>query len=116
MTDTTHDAQTPAVITRYLKAVDDTDFKALASCFTPDGSVVDEDITYRGRNEIIGWREATASKWEYSSSVKSTKALSATECLAVVHVEGNFPGGEADLTYRFSLDDGLISALSIVQD
>jgi len=31
-----------------------------------------------------------------------------------VHIEGDFPGGVADLTYRFALRDGLIADLSIV--
>jgi hypothetical protein len=109
------DNQVPAVITRYLQSADGSDFEALAACFTPDGTVVDEEVTYRGRREIVGWRESTGAKWEYTSSVKSIEPLSDHECLAVVHVEGNFPGGVADLRYRFVLEDGLISSLTIVQ-
>jgi hypothetical protein len=29
-------------------------------------------------------------------------------------LEGNFPGGVADVTYRFTMADDLITALSIV--
>ena len=31
-----------------------------------------------------------------------------------VHLEGNFPGGQVDLTDRFALRDGRIASLEIV--
>jgi hypothetical protein len=33
--------------------------------------------------------------------------------VAVIHIEGDFPGGVADLDYRFTLDGDLIGELSI---
>jgi len=55
----------PAVIARYLAAAPAGDFVALADCFTVDGTVTDEGHTYRGRPEIIGWRESLASQFTY---------------------------------------------------
>jgi len=46
----------PAVVTRYLAAADAGDLPTLADCFASDGTVLDEGRTYRGRGEIIGWR------------------------------------------------------------
>jgi hypothetical protein len=104
----------PDVITRYLRAADEQDAKKLAGCFTADGTVLDEGVTYVGRDEIIGWREGALSKWTYTTTVLRTESVSDLEHLVFAHIEGDFPGGVADLTYRFALDDELISALSIV--
>jgi uncharacterized protein (TIGR02246 family) len=105
----------PDVISRYLRAADEKDPEGLAACFTADGTVVDEGIVYRGHDEIVSWRESTLGKWEYMSTVTRTESVSAQEQLAFVHVEGNFPSGQADLTYRFRLEDGMVAALSIVE-
>jgi hypothetical protein len=103
----------PAVVTRYLAAADAGDLAALADCFTSAGTVTDEGRTYRGREEIIGWREALAGKWTYTSTVSGSRPISAQEHNVSVHVEGNFPGGVADLRYRFTLREGLIEDLTI---
>jgi hypothetical protein len=108
MTDTT-----PAVVPRYLSAADSGNFGALAECFALSGSVVDEGETHRGHAEIIGWREALAGKWVYTSTVTGSKAIGTDDYRVHVHVEGNFPGGVADLAYRFRLHDGLIDELFI---
>jgi hypothetical protein len=102
----------PAVVTRYLAAADLADFVALAECFTLDGRVLDEGNSYRGRAAIIGWRQALAGQWSYTSTVTGSEGQG-KEHLVRVRVEGNFPGGVADLTFRFSLRDALISELVI---
>lgn len=90
MTDTA-----PAIVTRYLGAADAGDIPALAECFTADGTVLDEGRTYRGHAEIVGWREALAGKWTYTSTVTGSDPISADEYLVSVHVAGDFPGGDA---------------------
>ena len=105
----------PAVVTRYLEAADRGDAEALAACFTPEGTVVDEGVTYRGRQEIIGWRHQLSSTWEYTSTVTSSRSLDEHRFRVGVLVEGNFPGGRADLTYSFSVDGDQLTALAIVE-
>lgn len=107
------DITTPAVVTRYLNAAGAADVTGLAECFTPDGTVLDEGRTYVGRDAIIGWREALAGAWTYTSTVTDSEPISADEFRVQVRVEGNFPGGVANLNYRFSIRDGLIAALTI---
>jgi hypothetical protein len=104
----------PDVITRYLKAADEQDFQALADCFTPAGTVLDEGHTYSGREEIIGWREALIGKYTYTSTVTGSEMVTGDEHRVTVRVEGDFPGGVADLTYTFILAGGLIAALKII--
>lgn len=103
----------PAVITRYLAAAPAGDFAAVADCFTVDGTVTDEGKTYRGRPEIIGWRESLASQFTYTATVTSSEPRNDSEYRIMAHLVGDFPGGVADLTYRFTLRDGLIADLSI---
>ena len=106
---------TPDVISRYLRAADRKEIEALASCFAPEGIVVDEGITYRGHDQIVGWRQSLASTWEYTSALRRVEPAGPGEWNASVHIEGNFPGGQADLTYSFIVVDDKVSALSIVE-
>jgi hypothetical protein len=103
----------PTVVTRYLAAASAGDFAELADCFTANGAVTDEGHTYRGRAEIIGWRESVASQWTFTSTVTSAELVSEHEYSVAVHVVGDFPGGVVDLTYRFVLQDDLIADLTI---
>jgi hypothetical protein len=110
MTDTA-----PPVVTRYLAAATAAEFAVLAECFETTGTVVDEGRTYHGRDEIVGWRESLANKWVFTTTVTASEPIDADSYRVKVRVEGNFPGGVADLTYRFSLRDDLIVSLSIVE-
>ena len=108
-------APTPDIVTRYLDAADSRDSAACAACFTETGTVVDEGKTYRGRDEIFDWREATLSRFTYTTTVAGSEAVSDSEYRVKVLVEGDFPGGIAKLTFDFTLEDGQISQLSIVE-
>jgi uncharacterized protein (TIGR02246 family) len=103
----------PEVITRYLKAADEKNSEALVACFTEDGSAVDEGNTYVGRDAIRDWRTDTVSKWTYTTIVTGTEQLAGDRYNVAIHLEGDFPGGEADLTQTFTLSDGLIAHLTI---
>jgi hypothetical protein len=108
-------APTPSVVTRYFAAADARDFTELADCFVSDGFVVDEGTTYRGHDEIIGWRQDVAAKWTFTTTVTGSESVSPTEFRVHARVEGDFPGGVAELTYRFVLRDDAITELSIAE-
>src|SRR5277367_1616344 len=103
------------VIARYFSAADSGDVRALAECFTLQGEVIDEGVTYRGHQQIIAWREELTGKWIYSSTITGSETNGEQAYRVTVHVEGNFPGGVADLSFQFRLDDGLISKLFIAE-
>jgi ketosteroid isomerase-like protein len=105
-------ADTPDVVARYLKAAESRDIDTLVTCFTEGATVVDEGETYRGRDAIRAWREALASTFTYTVEVTGTEAVG-DEYRVTTHIEGDFPGGVVDLTYRFRLDGDLISSLVI---
>jgi hypothetical protein len=64
------------------------------------------------------WRDTVATAYDYTVQVTGAKALGevdGAECHDVyLHLEGNFPGSEVDLTDRFALRDGRIARLEIV--
>lgn len=103
----------PTIVTRYLAAADARDSATLADCFATDGTVVDEGRTYVGRQAIKGWRDALAGQFTYTTRVTGSEPAGADTHLVRAHIEGDFPGGVADLTYTFTVADGLIAALQI---
>ncbi len=104
---------TPTVVVQYLKAADTGDTAGLVACFAEDGEVHDEGATYRGRTEITRWRDEALSQWTYTTTLLGAEPVSESAFRVTVRVEGNFPGGTADLGYDFVLADGLISDLRI---
>jgi ketosteroid isomerase-like protein len=101
------------VIDRYLQTATGNDFAAMAACFTEDAEVTDEGRTHRGRPEIQAWREQLAATFEYTVKILSTDTGDDGRHHVKALVEGNFPGGRVELTYRFRLRDDLISELVI---
>lgn len=101
------------VLDRYFAAEDAGDWGSLAACFTADGVVTDDGEDYRGRSEIRSWRESTVTRWTYTSTLLGVEPVDDRRYVAVVHLEGDFPGGVIDLRYRFTLHHGLISRLVI---
>ena len=104
---------TPEVITRYFKAADEQDFDALAACFTEDGVAIDEGETHVGREAIKRWRQGVVAKFTFTTTITSTEAVGETGFNVGVRIEGDFPGGTADLVEAFRLRDGLIEHLAI---
>ena len=105
----------PDAIRRFLEAEHEGDPEALASCFRPDGIVLDEGRTHIGHDEIIGWRREAAAAYEYTATVTAEERLGPDAHRVVKHLEGDFPGGVANLEYLFALRDLQIAALMIVQ-
>ena len=99
----------PSVVSNYLAASDRDDIDAIVACFTEDAVVLDEDRQ---------WREEVATAFEYTVAIISSEALGEVDGgqrhEVYTHLEGNFPGGEVDLTNRFTLRGDLIVGLEIV--
>src|SRR5689334_2103103 len=108
----------PAVISGYLAASDRGDAEAIVRCFAQDTVVVDEGQEWRGTAAIRRWRATVATAYDYTVQVTGAKAVGEVDGVerhdVYLHLEGNFPGGEVDLTDRFALRDGRIARLEIV--
>jgi len=103
----------PDVIGRFVNAAANRDFDAIGQCFTEDASVEDEERTHRGRGEISAWQRETRSKYDYTVTFADGEPVGESGYRVAAHLKGNFPGGEADVEYRFSIRHGLISSLRI---
>jgi ketosteroid isomerase-like protein len=108
----------PPVISGYLAASDRGDAEAMVRCMAEDAVVVDEGQEWRGTAAIRRWRDTVATAYDYTVQVTGAKALGEVDGAehhdVYLHLEGNFPGGEVDLTDRFALLDGRIARLEIV--
>ena len=108
----------PPVISEYLAASDRGDDEAVAGCFAQDAVVVDEGREWQGTAAIRRWRATVATAYQYTVQVTGAEALGEADGAerhdVHVHLEGNFPGGEVDLTDRFALHAGRIAGLEIV--
>jgi ketosteroid isomerase-like protein len=103
----------PEMVGRFMEAAAERDYQALAACFTEDAVVEDESHSHHGREAIRRWQEGTRAKWEYTVTATGGRPDADGGYLVSAHLSGNFPGGEADVEYRFTLRGDLIARLRI---
>jgi ketosteroid isomerase-like protein len=103
----------PAVIQRYQAAHDEHDTDRALAAFTSDATVIDEDRKYRGYDEIRHWLSTVAHEFTYTRTQIDAEVIDGDTWLVRNRLEGNFPGGVANLRYRFVLRKGLIAELAI---
>jgi len=103
----------PTEVAAYMRAADARDSDGVVACFTDDAQVADEGRTWRGRAEIRRWWEGPATKYRYTVKLRGGQRVANDGYVSRVRLTGNFPGRTADLRYRFTLGNGLISALTI---
>ena len=108
----------PPVVSNYLAASDRDAIDAIVACLTEDAVVLDENRHWRGADAIRQWRENVATAYEYTVAIIGSQALGELDGgqrrEVYTHLEGNFPGGQVDLTNRFTLRGDLIGGLEIV--
>lgn len=103
----------PAPITAYFAADRNGGAQALAQCFAPGATVIDEGNTYEGREAIRDWIAHAST--EYSYTVEPFALTEEVGRIVVTsHLVGNFPGSPVDLRYRFVVEDDQIAQLEIV--
>jgi SnoaL-like domain len=106
-------AQLPDVIAAYLTAHVARDVDRAVASYRPDASVTDEGRTYQGHDQIRAWLTRSGSEYTYTMAMTGAAKLDDAHYDITHHLEGNFPGGQVDLHFRFSLRDGAIAALVI---
>ncbi|MGY1915176.1 nuclear transport factor 2 family protein [Blastococcus sp. SYSU DS0973] len=108
-----HTDQLPATIRGYLTAHEARDTDSALRAFMPTAVVVDEGITYRGTEGIGGFLTRAGAGFTYTTTLVAAERTDDAHWVAVVRLEGDFPGGVADLRYRFEMDGDLIAHLVI---
>lgn len=103
----------PVAVTAYLTSHQARDAAAALVIFADDASVTDEGHVHRGRTEIAAWLADAGSEFTYTTEFVGAARVGPSDYHVRQRLEGDFPGGVADLHYRFTLVGGLIGRLVI---
>ena len=106
-------SQLPPTIRTFLVAHAARDVDAAARVFAPTAVVRDQGETFRGAAEVLTFLRHQGSEFSYTTELLGGRRIDESHWVAVNHLEGDFPGGVADLDYRFTLAHGLITELEI---
>ena len=105
--------QLPATIRAYLAAHSAGEADAAVRAFTPTAVVVDEGRTFRSTAQVHDFLSHAGGEFTYTTELVGAEKVDDTRWVAVNRLEGDFPGGVAELRYRFTLVDDLIAELVI---
>ena len=108
----------PETVTTYLAAHERRDVDRAMAFYVPDAVVTDEGHDYRGVDAIRAWFGHAASEYTYTTTFleasRADDGQAGEEHVDVLlRLEGDFPGGVADLHFRFTLDGARIARLVI---
>ena len=103
----------PNAITMYQAAHDRKDVAAALVQFALDASVVDDGRTYDGIDGVETFLRKAGSEYTYTRALISAEEVTANCWRVTNRLEGNFPGGQVDLSYEFHLESELIKRLTI---
>ena len=103
----------PATIRTFLAAHAAGEARTAVRLFTDDAVVVDQDESFSGTETVLDFLQNAGSEFSYTTELIAARRLDDLHWVAVNRIEGNFPGNVADLGYRFTLTDDLISELTI---
>ncbi len=106
-------ADLPATVTDYLDAHRARDLDRAVRMFAQEAVVTDEGQVHHGPDAIRAWLSSAGTGYTYTSTLTGAFRADADHVDAVHHLEGDFPGGVADLHFRFALDGEHIKALVI---
>ena len=103
----------PAAVSGFLADQVGTDYAATLAHFADDATVVDDGKSFAGRDAILGWLSREASEFTFTSTTVKTEKHDDARYTVTNHLEGNFPGGTADLRFQFFVSGGRIASLTI---
>ena len=102
----------PAVIDRYFIVAAERDTDAFMALFTDDADVVDAGQRHRGSDAIRLWRDGAAEQ-DHTTTITGTVVLGDHGHRIDTRLDGNVPGGTAEVAYRFTTDEDHITRLQI---
>jgi ketosteroid isomerase-like protein len=103
----------PEPVTSYLAAHRVHDIERAIRTFAPDAAVTDEGVTHTGRDAIRTWMSRAATEYTYTIELTAVARNGDGRYDLTQHLEGDFPGGQVDLHFRFTVHDGAIVRLTI---
>lgn len=113
MDTTTSTEQLPTTIRAFLDAQEARDADAALGLLTPAAVISDVKESFSGEDSLRRFVTEAGAEFTYTTEVTGVRRDGATWVVAH-HLEGDFPGGTADLDYRFVLDGEHVERLDIV--
>lgn len=102
----------PETLDVYFAAQNTHDIDRLVACFAPDAKVRDEGEDIVGRDAIRAWKQKVRDKYHFTTEPLRHWQEDGSN-LVRARVAGTFPGSPVELTYKFTLKDGMIAGLEV---
>lgn len=109
----TNGLNAPSAITTFQAAHDRRDVRVALAQFTFDAQVVDDGRTYDGIAAVESFLQHAGSEFTYTRALLEAQEIAPDRWRITNRLEGDFPGGQVDLSYEFELVSGLIRRLTI---
>lgn len=103
----------PTTVRDFLAASTVHDAETASSFLVEDVVVVDQNETFRGRDEVHAFLRDAGAEFEYTTEQIGARRVDDDHWVVTLRLEGTFPGGVADLDYRFTLRGDLVAELVI---
>ena len=103
----------PGAIRSFLVAHAARDTDTAIQAFSPDAVVVDQGRTFRTTDEILDFLRTAGAEFSYTTELVGAERVDDDHWVALNHLEGDFPGGVADLAYRFTVLGDRVTELAI---
>jgi hypothetical protein len=103
----------PAPVRTFLTAHVARDHATELQTFGADAVVVDEGRTYRGTDEVRAFLEGAGAEFSYTTELLGAERVDGEHWVVRIRIEGDFPGGVADLGYHFTTAGDHITELVI---
>ncbi len=107
------DTQLPPAVREFMTAHVARDVDTASALLTDDAVVVDQQETFRGREAIEAFLRDAGTEFEYTTEQIGAARVDDDHWVVTVHLAGTFPGGVADLDYRFALRGDRVADLVI---
>ncbi|MCW2814240.1 MAG: hypothetical protein JWN84_1695 [Nocardioides sp.] len=104
----------PPTVRDYLAAHAAGDVTAALRAFAPDAVVTDQGETFRGTDQVRDFLGRAGAEYTWTTELIGVQRVDDTHWVATNRLEGDFPGGVADLGYWFVLAGDAITGLAIV--
>lgn len=113
MTHTEHTDTVPTTVRGFLAASTAHDADAASAFLVEDVVVVDQGEAFRGRDEVRAFVRDAGAEFAYTTEQIGARRVDDDHWVVTLRLKGTFPGGVADLDYRFTLRGGLVAELVI---
>lgn len=103
----------PATVRGFLAAHVVRDADTASSFLAEDAVAVDQGESFHGREQIHAFLRDAGSQFEYTTEEIGAARIDDDHWVVTLRLEGTFPGGVADLDYRFTIREQVITELVI---